>query len=68
MDLAEAVRRVPKGDFTHNDLFMQVDAAFKWHRTWSEFKELPQEDRVIMIAYLRAINQMGAIEANEARS
>lgn len=65
-ELAEAIKQVPKGDFTYSVLYSQIEAAFKWGRSYSEFRDLPYEDRVIMIAYIRATQQMEAIRAHEA--
>jgi hypothetical protein len=67
VNLNEAIKRVPKGDFTYNSLYEQVDTAFQWGKIFSEFKDYPREDRVVMIAYVRASRQMEAIRSFEAR-
>ena len=65
--LSDAIRAVPKGNFTYSSLYEQVDTAFQWGKLFSEFKDYSHEDRVVMIAYVRASRQMEAIRSHDNR-
>jgi len=50
-----------KWEFRNNRL-KEIDTAFEWNMTPSEFRELPYEDRVEMMAYLDATRKMKQYE------
>ena len=51
----------------HNSRIKEIDAAFEWRMSPSEFRTLSFEDRVEMMAYLDATRKIKAFEEERLR-